>query len=90
MIGGLLVDTGFFFALREARDQYHASAEEKKHLLDRWEVILPWPVLNRKRFVDVCVPSGYAGLRARKRMRTWTSAYRLGFTGGRLQPGDSH
>ena len=45
MIGGLLVDTGFFFALRDARDQYHASAEEKKHLLDTREVILPWPVL---------------------------------------------
>ena len=52
MIGGLLVDTGFFLVLRDARDQYHASAEEKKHLLDRWEVILPWPVLYETRLVD--------------------------------------
>ena len=45
MTGGLLVDTGFFFALFDSRDQYHASAETKKDLLDNSRVILPWPVL---------------------------------------------
>ena len=45
MIGGLLVDTGFFFALHNSRDEYHESAETKKHLLDKWQIILPWPVL---------------------------------------------
>ena len=45
MRGGLLVDTGFFFALWNGRDQYHASAEAKKSLLDESEIILPWPVL---------------------------------------------
>ena len=45
MIGGLLVDTGFFFALHNTRDDYHESAETKKHLLDKWQIILPWPVL---------------------------------------------
>ena len=46
MTGGLLVDTGFFFALLDRRDQYHATAETKKDLLDTSpRVILPWPVL---------------------------------------------
>lgn len=45
MIAGVLVDTGFFFALRDSRDQYHASANAKKHLLDSSRIILPWPVL---------------------------------------------
>ncbi|MDE0062912.1 MAG: hypothetical protein OXP09_11020 [Gammaproteobacteria bacterium] len=42
MIGGLLVDTGFFFALRDSRDQHHASANARKHLLDRSRIVLPW------------------------------------------------
>ena len=45
MIGSLLVDTGFFIALRDGRDQHHASAEAKKDLLEQWSVVLPWPVL---------------------------------------------
>lgn len=45
MIGGVLVDTGFFFALRDRRDQHHAGAGAKKHLLDSSRIILPWPVL---------------------------------------------
>ena len=45
MIGGLLVDTGFFFALHDGRDQYHADALERRHLLDKGQIILPWPVL---------------------------------------------
>ena len=45
MIGGLLVDTGFFFALRDSRDQHHASANARKDLLDGSRIVLPWPVL---------------------------------------------
>ena len=45
MIGGLLVDTGFFFALHTKSDPYHVDAESKKNLLDTSQLILPWPVL---------------------------------------------
>ena len=56
MTGGLLVDTGFFFALHDSRDQYHARAQAKKHLLDQGPIILPWPVLYETlntRFVGI-------------------------------------
>lgn len=45
MTAGVLVDTGFFFALRDRRDQHHGSAVAKKHLLDSSRIILPWRVL---------------------------------------------
>ena len=43
--GKLLVDTGFFFALFDERDSYHASAREQSEWLDSLSIILPWPVL---------------------------------------------
>lgn len=43
--GGLLVDTGYFFALRNGRDPFHESAKAKQNWLDDLPVILPWPVL---------------------------------------------
>ena len=43
--GGLLVDTGFFIALYDARDQHHDSALSKEEWLEMLPVILPWPVL---------------------------------------------
>ena len=42
---GLLVDTGFFFAMYDERDAHHAEAQDKQSLLDVYAVILPWPVL---------------------------------------------
>ena len=45
MIGGLLIDTGFFFALHTANDNHHATARTKEKLLDDANIILPWPVL---------------------------------------------
>lgn len=54
--GGLLVDTGFLFALRDGRDQFHASAKAKQNWLDELPVILPWPVLYETlntRFVGI-------------------------------------
>ena len=41
----LLVDTGFFFALFNEKDQYHASACNLSKWLDNLSIILPWPVL---------------------------------------------
>ena len=42
---GLLVDTSFFFALFNERDQHHTSARGLKGWLDDLPIILPWPVL---------------------------------------------
>ena len=42
---GLLVDTGFFIAMYDERDSYHAEAQDKRRLLDVYAIILPWPVL---------------------------------------------
>ena len=42
---GLLVDTGFFFAMYDERDPYHVDTQEKRELLDLFSIILPWPVL---------------------------------------------
>lgn len=41
----VLVDTGFFFALFDERDQHHASAREMEEWLDAVPIILPWPIL---------------------------------------------
>ena len=43
--GGLLVDTGFLFALRDGRDQFHDRAKLKQDWLNELPVILAWPVL---------------------------------------------
>ena len=45
MRGGLLLDSGFFFALYEPRDTHHASAQGKREWLDELPIVLPWPVL---------------------------------------------
>ena len=45
VIGGMLIDTGFFFALHRKSDDHHAAASAKKELLDTSTVILPWPIL---------------------------------------------
>ena len=41
----LLVDTGYFFALFNSRDQYHEKAVEKQEWLDELPIALPWPIL---------------------------------------------
>lgn len=42
---GLLVDSGYFFALYTEGDTDHASAKSVQDLLDSLPVVLPWPVL---------------------------------------------
>ena len=41
----VLVDSGFFFALFDARDQHHADANEKQEWLEILSVAVPWPIL---------------------------------------------
>ena len=41
----VLADTGFWYAFYDTRDQYHADAEEKGHLLQSTNVLIPWPCL---------------------------------------------
>lgn len=41
----ILVDTGFFFALFNEKDRYHASARRNAQWLDILPVLLPWPIL---------------------------------------------
>lgn len=41
----LLVDSGFFIALLDPRDRYHAEAGKKEEWLELYSLIVPWPVL---------------------------------------------
>ena len=41
----LLVDSGFFFALFDARDQHHADAIAKQDWLEILSIAIPWPIL---------------------------------------------
>ena len=41
----VLVDSGFFFALFNPRDRYHADAIEKREWLEILSLVIPWPVL---------------------------------------------
>ena len=41
----LLVDSGFFFALFDPRDQHHSDACEKQDWLESLSVVVPWPIL---------------------------------------------
>ena len=41
----LLVDSGFFFALFDPRDQYHNEARKKQEWLEMLSVVIPWPIL---------------------------------------------
>lgn len=45
MNGGLLVDTGYFIALHDERDEHYATAKRHEHLLELHSVVLPWPIL---------------------------------------------
>lgn len=45
MNGGLLVDTGYFIALHNKRDEHNATAKQHERLLEVRPVVLPWPVL---------------------------------------------
>ena len=41
----VLVDSGFFIALFNARDRHHAAARRLEAWLDAALVVLPWPIL---------------------------------------------
>lgn len=41
----VLVDTGFFIALFDERDQHHASARQLEEWLDFAPIVIPWPIL---------------------------------------------
>ena len=41
----VLVDSGFFIALFNERDQHHESARRQEKWLDFMLIVLPWPIL---------------------------------------------
>ena len=41
----LLVDSGFFFALFNTRDQHHNEASDKQEWLESLSIVIPWPIL---------------------------------------------
>ena len=41
----ILIDSGFFFALVEPRDQHHVEALDRQGWLDMFPTVLPWPIL---------------------------------------------
>jgi predicted nucleic acid-binding protein len=41
----VLTDSGFWYALYDPRDPYHAQAEEREDLLQSCNLLLPWPCL---------------------------------------------
>jgi predicted nucleic acid-binding protein len=41
----VLADTGIWFAMFDRRDPYANAVEEKAEILDRCQVVLPWPTL---------------------------------------------
>ena len=43
--GRVLIDSGFFIALFNERDQHHASARQLEEWLDVATIVLPWPIL---------------------------------------------
>ena len=43
--GRVLVDTGFFIALFNERDEHHASARRLEEWLDFVPIVIPWPIL---------------------------------------------
>ncbi len=45
MAKNLLVDTGFWYALYDVKDNYHEDAQILADLLDESNLIIPWPCL---------------------------------------------
>ncbi len=45
MSHNILIDSGFWFALYEPRDQYHSKAEEIFFVIEEFKKIIPWPTL---------------------------------------------
>jgi predicted nucleic acid-binding protein len=41
----ILVDTGFWIAAFDSRDNHYTQAQKKIELLELFEVVLPWPTL---------------------------------------------
>ena len=41
----VLTDSGFWYALYDRRDPYHAQAEQKEDLLQTSNLLIPWPCL---------------------------------------------
>ena len=41
----ILVDSGFYFALFDPRDQHHTDACERQGWLEIASVVIPWPIL---------------------------------------------
>ena len=41
----VIIDTGFWYAFYNERDQYHHEAEKKADLLETSTVLIPWPCL---------------------------------------------
>ncbi len=39
------MDTGFWFAMFDPRDQYYSEIQEKADLLETARILLPWPTL---------------------------------------------
>lgn len=41
----VLIDTGFWYAFYDKRDQYHEEAGKKANLLENSTILIPWPCL---------------------------------------------
>ena len=41
----ILVDSAFFFALFHPKDDYHKEAIEKQEWLEKFPLVVPWPIL---------------------------------------------
>ncbi len=41
----VLIDTGFWYAFYNGRDEHHEKAEEKADLLETSTILIPWPSL---------------------------------------------
>jgi len=41
----VIIDTGFWYAFYDARDQHHEEAQEKADVLETSTMLIPWPSL---------------------------------------------
>ena len=58
----VLIDTGFWYAFYDRRDQYHEAAGKKANLLDNSTLLIPWPCLYETfntRFAKNAVAAGH-------------------------------